>query len=688
MSYDDRLTEAEFAAFRPNVEVVRYLEATRERLGVNRGEMNVLDWGSGRGEYVCWFRDAGYNAFGVEIRREAADRGKDLLKAHGHDYGSVITTIPASGETDLPPDFFHFVFTHYVLEHVADLDAVTREIARVTVPGGCGFHVYPGKLRPIEPHLFMPFVHWLPKNPTRKWAIAACLACGIEPKWDWLAAASFGRKVQAYYDFVLNETFYRPLREVRHSFAKVGLVVTPVAAEHPALRRLSVLPSSLKRVMVELPVTLFQTVEILVRKPPSSEFAGVSVMPGKRGGAAAFMLAFAALLASSLLFHGAKAQDAVTSEFLRGMGISHVMAWAPVESGASTNFVYPPFSYPNPAFTNELKELRRVGFDFVRFAVDPGPFLQWQDSRRDDLDRMLIEKVQQILSCDLSVVVDFHPSDINPDYLGGKIAAGVEAPLFKQYVRLLARTATSLGALNSPRVALEIMNEPPPRSNVWWPMLNAAYGAVRQSAPKLWLVLDGGETGNLEGTTQLDAFGNDSNVLFSFHYYRPWQFTHQGLAGMAAQYLTDVPYPARERPMQETIEATAATIAGANLTSSQKRQVEAAAREALESYRASSFDRAAIKQDFDTVARWAGQHLVPMQRIILGEFGAMNNEQRGLATRQSERLRWFSDVREEAEAHGFAWAAWVHSGSIGFSLMKRAERPALDPQILKALGFE
>ncbi|HEV2957527.1 MAG TPA: class I SAM-dependent methyltransferase [Xanthobacteraceae bacterium] len=267
MSYDDTLTEAEFATFRPNAEVVRYLELTRERLGLARGEMNVLDWGSGRGEYVAWLRDAGYNAFGAEIRCAAAERGKELLAARGHDYARVIATIPANGETDLPADFFHFVFTHYVLEHVADIDAVTREIARVTAPGGCGFHVYPGKLRPIEPHLFMPFVHWLPKNPTRKWAIAACLACGIEPRWGWLGAAPFGRKAQAYYEFVMNETFYRSFREVRQSFNQVGFVVTPVSGEHPALRRLAVLPSTLRRFAVELPVMLFQTVEILVRKP-------------------------------------------------------------------------------------------------------------------------------------------------------------------------------------------------------------------------------------------------------------------------------------------------------------------------------------------------------------------------------------------------------------------------------------
>jgi SAM-dependent methyltransferase len=269
INYDDPLTEADFAHFRPNGEVLRYLEQTRERLGLQRYEMNVLDWGSGRGDYVAWLRDAGYNAYGAEIREEAAGRGRNLLQAHGHDYAHVIVPISPDVTTALPANFFHFVFTHYVLEHVADIDAVTREIARVTAPGGCGFHVYPGKLRPIEPHLFMPFVHWLPKNPTRKWAIAAFVACGIEPRWSWLDAASRDRKAQAYYEFCNNETFYRSFRDVRRSFTEKGFAVTPVSGEHPSLRRLHAMPSALRKRLVDFPVMLFQTVEILVSKPQS-----------------------------------------------------------------------------------------------------------------------------------------------------------------------------------------------------------------------------------------------------------------------------------------------------------------------------------------------------------------------------------------------------------------------------------
>jgi endoglucanase len=395
-----------------------------------------------------------------------------------------------------------------------------------------------------------------------------------------------------------------------------------------------------------------------------------------------------ALCAAALCVSSAQAQDVAKSGFRRGIGISHVMAWAPLEPAPSKSFVFPPFSYSEAAFARELSALRRVGFDFVRFAIDPGPFLQWQDKRRDTLERMLIDRIRLILSCDLSVIVDFHPSDMHPDYLAEKITAGPDTPMFKGYLRLLARTAALLEGLQSSRVALEIMNEPPPRAPVWRPMLDAAYSTIRKGAPKLLLVLDGGEEGNLEGTTTLDGRSGDPNILFSFHYYQPWQFTHQGMAGMAAQYLTDVPYPARARPMEESIAATAATIAATNLAASPKLQAKRTARDDLESYRASSFDRSTIANDFDKMARWARDHSVPAHRVILGEFGAMNNEQRGVATRQGERLRWFSDVREEAEARGFAWAAWVHSGSIGFSLVKHEASPELDPRIVQALGFE
>jgi hypothetical protein len=407
-----------------------------------------------------------------------------------------------------------------------------------------------------------------------------------------------------------------------------------------------------------------------------------------RAAARSILIALIAIFVTACLVAEAAYAQNSQPAFRRGVGISHIMAWAPLEPAPSRNFVFPPFSYPAATFGRELKALRRSGFDFVRFAIDPGPFLQWQGERREYLMKKLVGYVRLILSSDLSVIVDFHPSDMHPEYLANRSVADSNAPLFKDYLRVITQTAVALKELQSPRVALEIMNEPPMRAQLWRPMRDAAYSTVRKAAPRLLLVLDGGEEGNLEGTIALDTIRDDPNILYSFHYYRPWQFTHQGMAGMAAEYFTDVPYPATARPMEESIAATIAATAAAKLTSQQRVEVQTKARHDLETYRTSRFDRPDIAGDFNKVARWARDHSIPADRILLGEFGAMDNAQRGIATRQAERLRWLSDVRKEAEAHGFTWAAWVYRGSIGFSLVERDGSSELDPGVLRVLGLE
>ena len=106
----------------------------------------------------------------------------------------------------------------------------------------------------------------------------------------------------------------------------------------------------------------------------------------------------------------------IGTSFRRGIGISHAMAWARIDS-LTRDFAFPPFPEPANALTaTELQTLRRTGFDFVRLAVDPGPFLQFQGRRRDALDDILLDCVTRILEARLSVVVDFHPSDLHPDY--------------------------------------------------------------------------------------------------------------------------------------------------------------------------------------------------------------------------------------------------------------------------------
>jgi endoglucanase len=386
---------------------------------------------------------------------------------------------------------------------------------------------------------------------------------------------------------------------------------------------------------------------------------------------------------------GSTGKAGPATEFRRGIGIG-AMAWAAVEPGPAKSFVFPPFAGPSYALRfDEVQTLRRTGFDFVRLAVDPGPFLQFKSSRRDALDRILMERVQLILSAGLAVIVDFHPSDMQPDYTARALTQGIETPVFRDYLRLVERTARLLGRLHSRRTALELLNEPPIPPDRWQPMLEAAYAAARRGSADLLLVLEGGNEASAAALMGMRTapFAADREVLYSFHYYDPYQFTHQGAPWNAARYLADVPYPARARPLSDSLEASAAVIAATRLPRAEQLLADLDAQQRLRSYWNSGFDGSAIAQAFDRIDDWARARDLPPDRILLGEFGARETMPQRDGGRAAERAQWFRDASRQAAIHGFGWAVWAYRGNGGFALARSENSDDIEPNVAKALGL-
>jgi len=254
---------------------------------------------------------------------------------------------------------------------------------------------------------------------------------------------------------------------------------------------------------------------------------------------------------------------------------------------------------------------------------------------------------------------------------------------------MLERSAALLGGMHSARVALELMNEPPIAPDAWQPMLEAAYAAARRGAPDLKLVLEGGDEASAPAlmAMQTRKFAGDRNVFYAFHYYEPYQFTHQGASWNPARYLADVPYPARARPLQESLAATAAAIAATSLSAPQKVLAELDAQMQLRAYRQSAFDGGTIGRDFDRIAAWARTQGITPDRILLGEFGARETSLQHDGVRAAERAQWFGDISRQADSHGFGWAVWAYRGDGGFALARGDGSNEIEANIAEALGL-
>jgi SAM-dependent methyltransferase len=255
-------------------EVARYLDATRTRLGLrNKQSMKVLDLGCKDGKAVTDLCRQGYDAYGIDVSQDSIKRGQEILTRLGYEPERLVLWEDPLENSSLPDSFFHFVYSYEVFEHVRYLEPTVQEIARVTQPGGRGLHIFPGPLRPIEGHLFMPFVHWLPKNRARALAIRMFVSLGVEPHWKEFVDASAREKAEAYFRYSCDKTYYRDFDQWRRAFEQCGLIATEVSAQHPRLVRhawIRLLSGNNERLLSKI-VSTFKTIECLTFNPLSPE---------------------------------------------------------------------------------------------------------------------------------------------------------------------------------------------------------------------------------------------------------------------------------------------------------------------------------------------------------------------------------------------------------------------------------
>ena len=170
---------------------------------------------------------------------------------------------------------------------------------------------------------------------------------------------------------------------------------------------------------------------------------------------------------------------------------------------------------------------------------------------------------------------------------------------------------------------------------------------------------------NWSGPDDLPAIRpiDDDNIIYTFHFYLPHEFTHQGATWGSAHWrpLRNVPYPLTQENVQPVLVGLSENSANALRRLAEQR-----------------VDLAWIERRMQVVIDYARQYRVP---LYCGEFGVYR-----AFTPPDSRYRWLSDVVKTLEKHRIGWAMWDYKG--GFALLETDKpEPIADEGTLRALGL-
>lgn len=337
----------------------------------------------------------------------------------------------------------------------------------------------------------------------------------------------------------------------------------------------------------------------------------------------------------------------------RGVNLTH---WFEYEQGQAVS-------------TSEMVMLRQSGLDHVRIPFDPvvGGWRPEAGARLAFLPT-LRAAIEQSIAAGLAVVLDLHLEPATKQLIQDRPESE------KTLVALWSHLAIHFSDLPVSHFALELFNEP--QYYGWsasrWPALQGRLlEAVRRPMPHHLVLLSGNEGGSLKGLRRLPLV-QDPAVAYTFHYYDPFLFTHQGAQWLDTRYTTAGLYRGVRYPAQYQV------ISPARLT----RPHDRAAREMAE-YLKVDWGPTRIRADMDAAAQWGRQQGV---RLLCNEFGAIRAH-----VDVASRYRWMQDVRSALEANGIGWTVWDFTDIFGLTAqsaqLNQVGQRQLEHAAVRALGL-
>lgn len=369
------------------------------------------------------------------------------------------------------------------------------------------------------------------------------------------------------------------------------------------------------------------------------------------------VLAIAGWLASTA---GAQVPPERLAALVKGVNLSHWL-WLPQAKDRAGR----------EAFISdaELRDLAAAGLTHVRLPFNPSTL--WKKDS-GELDSAALDEyrraMDRCLAAKLAVVVDCHAVEASwfqPDAEGHLV----------DLEHVWAAVLPSLKKSDPARVFLEIVNEPHDlRDPQTWPVAQKhLLKLIRIAAPDHTIVVTGDSWGGIDGLLALEPL-DDTNLLYSFHFYEPHNFTHQGATWGFAPWarMSHVPWPADAAALEDAAKASHDEQAAGALRWSASRDPWDAQRLAARIARVRDWARAQSKDH-------------PIS-LYCGEFGVYAK-----SAAMEHRTAWLNALVRELGSNQngsspIGWCIWDYAG--GFALAEgEPGKRTINPILVKCLGL-
>lgn len=197
----------------------------------------------------------------------------------------------------------------------------------------------------------------------------------------------------------------------------------------------------------------------------------------------------------------------------------------------------------------DLKNIAALGADHVRLPVDY-PLVETEDGTSIDSGYTYIDNcVAWCEKYNLNMILDLHKTAgyVFDDFENCSSFFENEA-LQKRFLSLWDKFAARYGKYDF--IAFDLLNEivDPNVNDIWNALAAKAVARIRKVAPDTWILI-GGTCNNSINTVKDILPPPDEKIVYSFHFYEPLLFTHQGgywVANMPQDFRIKYPLTAGE----------------------------------------------------------------------------------------------------------------------------------------------